>query len=301
MASLQVHVFGKLSLQHGEVRVETFPTRRVEELLGFLILSPHTRHPREKLIDTLWPDIALRNGRASLSTALWRLRSVFDRLNLPSGNFLITNRDWIRFEPSDTYTLDLAEFNQFIGEAERTEDGQKRESALRLAIKLYSGSFCDGIYAEWCLLERERLERSYLWAMGQLMVVLMQRQAFEEAAGIGQDILQCDPLREEVHRAVILCFWKLGRRSQAIRQFQLCARSLRAELRILPMPETIALYQQIVNERLGELRINGRGPALYENEIDGAYEAFLKAVEDLNSLLEKTEKLPEERLTAKSK
>lgn len=298
MTSLQVHVFGKLRLQHGEARVETFPTRRVEELLGFLVVSPHTRHTREKLIDTLWPDIPLRNGRASLSTALWRLRNVFDRLNLPSDDFLITNRDWIRFEPSETVTLDSAKFEQFIGDAERAEDGQKKESALRSAIELYRGSFCEGIYAEWCLLERERLERSYLWAMGQLIVLLMQCQAFEEAARIGQEILQCDLLREEVHRAVMHCYWQLGRRTKAIGQFQLCARALQAELRILPMPETIALYQKIVNERLGELRINGRGPALYKKEIDEAYEAFLQAVEDLNALLDKAEKLPEERVTA---
>lgn len=298
MASLQVHVFGKLRLQHGEARVEAFPTRRVEELLGFLIVRPYTRLTREKLIDTLWPDIPLRNGRASLSTALWRLRKVFDRLKLPAGDFLITNRDWIRFEPSDAYILDLAEFNQHIGEAEQFEDSQKREMALRSAIKLYRGSFCEGIYSEWCLIERERLERSYLRAMGQLMDLLMQRQGFEEAARIGQDILLCDPLREEVHRAVMHCYWKLGRRSKAVGQFQLCARALQAELRILPLPETIALYQEIVNERLVELRINGRGSAISDYGIDKAYESFLKSVEDLNSLLEKAEELPKERMSA---
>lgn len=298
MASLQVHVFGKLRLQHGEASVEAFPTRRVEELLGFLIVRPHTSHTREKLIDTLWPDIPLRNGRASLSTALWRLRKVFDRLKLPASDFLITNRDWIRFEPSDAYILDLAEFNQHIGEAEQFEDSQKREMALRSAIKLYRGSFCEGIYSEWCLIERERLERSYLRAMGQLMDLLMQRQGFEEAARIGQDILLCDPLREEVHRAVMHCYWKLGRRSKAVGQFQLCARALQAELRILPLPETIALYQEIVNERLVELRINGRGSAISDYGIDKAYESFLKSVEDLNSLLEKAEELPKERMSA---
>lgn len=298
MTSLQVHVFGKLRLQHGEARVEAFPTRRVEELLGYLVVRPHTRHTREKLIDTLWPDIPLRNGRASLSTALWRLRKVFDRLNLPATDFLITNRDWISFEPSDALILDLAQFNQLIDEAERIEDGQKREMALRSAIKLYRGSFCEGIYAEWCLIERERIERSYLRAMGQLMAILMQCQRFEEAAKIGQNILQCDPLREEVHRAVMRCYWKLGRRSKAVGQFQLCARLLQAELRILPMPETIALYQEIVNERLVELRINGRGGTISDYGIDKAYEAFLKSIDDLNSLLEKAEELPEERVTA---
>jgi hypothetical protein len=64
------------------------------------------------------------------------------------------------------------------------------------------------------------------------------------------------------------------------------------------MPETIALYQKIISERLAELRINGREPALFDNKIDEAYEAFLKAIADLNSLLEYVDKLPEERVKA---
>jgi DNA-binding SARP family transcriptional activator len=134
--------------------------------------------------------------------------------------------------------------------------------------------------------------------MGKLMGLLMQRQEFDEAAGIGHDILQRDPLREEVHRALMHCYWKMGRRSKAVSQFQNCAHSLQSELRILPMPETIALYQEIVSERLVELRENGRGTAIFDYGIDQAYEVFLKAVEDLNSLLEKAEGLPEERVTA---
>ena len=82
MANLQVRVFGKLRLQAGQCRVETFPTRRAEELLAYLLIHQRARHSREKLVDTLWPDVPLSNGRASLSTTLWRLRSVFDRLEV---------------------------------------------------------------------------------------------------------------------------------------------------------------------------------------------------------------------------
>jgi DNA-binding SARP family transcriptional activator len=83
MARLQVHVFGKLRMSFGASTVESFPTRRVEELLGFLLINRNARHSREKLIDVLWPDVPLSNGRASLSTTLWRLGAVFQRVDLP--------------------------------------------------------------------------------------------------------------------------------------------------------------------------------------------------------------------------
>ena len=41
----------------------------------------------------------------------------------------------------------------------------------------------------------------------------------------------------------------MGQRSAAAQQFQRCANLLQAELKILPMPETIALYRAIVEER----------------------------------------------------
>jgi len=297
MAGLQVRVFGKLSLQHGETKIDHFPTRRVEELLGYLILYRGTRHPREKLIETLWPDVELSNGRASLSTALWRLRSVFERLDLNSSDYIVAERDWIRFDAAEDMVLDLQTFRRHLADAEQ-RDGTSREESYRAAIESYSGSICEGIYAEWCLLERERTERSILKAMGKLMRLLIERQAYVEATVIGQDIIAIDPLREEVHRAVMFCYWRLGRRARAVRQFQCCARLLQAELHILPMPETISLYSQIVRERLDDLQLESRADTPYEYELNSAIAAFLDASEELNKLIELAESFWESPIPA---
>ena len=119
MAALRVSVFGTLQMRNGEASVSAFPTRRVEELFGYLLLNQGARHPREKLVDTLWPDIALSNGRASLSTALWRLRGVFNKLGMPADEVLNSNRDWISFDPPLSVELDLAEFEQHLAVAEQ--------------------------------------------------------------------------------------------------------------------------------------------------------------------------------------
>ena len=295
MAALRVRVFGKLHMQNGEASISTFPTRRVEELFGYLLLNQGAQLQREKLIDTLWPDLGLSNGRANLSTALWRLRGVFDKVGMPADEVLKGTRDWISFDPPFSVELDLAEFKQHLAAAEAADDLRPREQAYRAATTLYKGQFCEGIYAEWCLMAREQLERQYLHAQGQVMGGLIQLQEYEEAIIIGHDILLHDPLREEVHRAVMRCFWNLGQRARAVRQFQRCARLLQTELQILPMPETINLFREIVEDRLDTLRLDGRESGPYNQELKAAFQTFLMAAEDLDTLLDlvdRVEKTP---------
>jgi len=159
VADLQVRVFGRLRLQHGSFRVETFPTRRAEELLAYLLIHQQARHGREKLVDMLWPDATLSNGRASLSTTLWRLRSVFERLDVPVADYLQTSRDWVSLMPSCPLECDHTDFEREVAAAEQATDDAARMQRWQQAVELYHGSFCEGIYAEWCLRERERLER----------------------------------------------------------------------------------------------------------------------------------------------
>jgi len=289
MAHLQVSVFGKLRIQNDEDVVDGFPTRRAEELLGYLLVNPGERHPREKLVATLWPDVPLSNGRASLSTALWRLRNVFNRLGIHSESYLLATREWISFEPDETLQIDLIQFERHLGESERAKELNTKVNALKEAANLYQGVFCDGIYAEWCLIERERFERRYLRALGSLMGCLIDAGHFGDAVSVGQDILDRDPLREEVHRALMHCYWKMGERSLAIHQFQLCARMLQSELQVLPMPETINLYRQIIEERLSLLWLNNTPPSTDREQLKAAYDRFLSAADSLNALLRTAE------------
>lgn len=297
MTCLQVRVLGKLGLHYGEASVEFFPTRRVEELLGFLLLNQQVQHSREKLIEVLWPNRSVSSGRANLSTALWRLRTVFDQIEAPLSGYVETSRDWVRFAPSQPFRLDSAEFEQHLADAEQSASQSDRETSLRAAIALYRGGFCEGIYSDWCLLERERLERHYLRAQGQLMASLIARREYEAGISVGQSILHHDPLREEVHRALILCFWKTGQHAQAARQFQLCAVMLQDELHILPMPETIALYRRIITDRLSEAeRPVDRHDGL-PRRLRQAFEEFQVAADRLNALLESTSSAQPDRET----
>jgi DNA-binding SARP family transcriptional activator len=246
---LQIKTLGKLQLQYGERHIADFPTHHVAELLAFLVLHPDLSHNRLKLIELLWPDCAEQQGRGRLNTAVWRLRLVFDTLCLASEEVLMTSRDWIDFRAPAGMQTDFETLKQWERMARHEENLARREGWLQQAVNLYQGDFCEGIYADWCMHEREKLARLHLRTLGQLMHCYIQSEAYEEAIDTGQQILQVDPLREEVHRALMRCYRQLGRYAQAVRQFHICSRLLHNELQLPPMPATVALFTQITTER----------------------------------------------------
>jgi DNA-binding SARP family transcriptional activator len=274
---IYVQAFGKLKLQYRGKWVTHFPTRHVEELAGYLLLHGQMPHSREKLATLLWADHAPDKGRACLSTALWRLRCLLENLGL--NNVLHATRDTITLTLANTAVFDTANFESLIARAKTS--GQNRQNLLQEAVSLYKDEFCEGIYADWCLLERERLSRQHLWALGQLMNQHMESGEYHQAIEIGHCLLTHDPLREEVHRALMLCHQKAAQHSQALQQFQRCSELLQNELGILPMPETLAIYQQILASRFQSFKPK----AASSPELDTAYAEFLRASTRLANLL----------------
>lgn len=249
MTSLWVDTFGALQLRSQKATVSHFPTQHAKELFVFLLLNPYLKHTRLKIIALLWPDASESQGRGCLNTELWRLRSLLRELAVPADEILQTNRDFISFLPGESVVIDFEQFKMLLNLAAAAPDSETEETILGKAMALYKGDFCEDIFSDWCVIERERLSRLYLKILGQLMGNALVRQAYEEALCYGETILKLDPLREEVHRALMLCHVNLGSFSEAARQFHLCAQILWEELHILPLPETVALFDRLLVDR----------------------------------------------------
>jgi DNA-binding SARP family transcriptional activator len=86
----------------------------------------------------------------------------------------------------------------------------------------------------------------YLNSLAHLMRTYEHRCDFEKSLACGQRILEEDPLREEIHRAMMRLYLQNGQRALAVRQYQICRDALGDELGISPMEETQALYNQMI-------------------------------------------------------
>ncbi|HEX8134726.1 MAG TPA: bacterial transcriptional activator domain-containing protein, partial [Actinomycetes bacterium] len=150
--------------------------------------------------------------------------------------------------PSSDHWLDVEVFEQQVRRVLARppgDAGPDEVHTLETVLQLYTGDLLEAFSDEWATLERERLHRLFVEALVHLMLWHRLRGSLESSITYGQRALQHDPLREELHREMMLLYLDTGHRAMAIRQYQVCRGLLAAELDVAPMEETRALYARI--------------------------------------------------------
>jgi DNA-binding SARP family transcriptional activator len=156
----------------------------------------------------------------------------------------------VGFNCASRYWLDVAAFEEqvkkfLVTPVEIVEE--RKVQKLRNAMQLYRGELLEGFYDDWALRERERLRTLYLNGLAYLMSVARYQGNYETGLAYGHQILELDPLREEIHRELMRLYLDNQQRPLAVRQYKTCCAVLRAELDIEPMLETQTLYAQIMS------------------------------------------------------
>ena len=225
-----------------------FQTRKALALLAVLARQSGKAVPRERLVGLLWGDKDEEAARANLRQCLAILRK---DLAEAEGLEITTPDDSICLVAPEA-AIDVARF-----EALAASDDP---AARRQALDLYRGPFLDGLslseagFEDWL-----RNERAALHARAVSLAELFLDQAMAdpdpapvaEAAG---RLLRLDPLREDVHRALIRSYAIQGRRAQALAQYQTCRDLLARDLDVAPEPETEAVVAAV---RAGTIGPNG--------------------------------------------
>ena len=249
---LRIWLFGSLCVAPEGPEAPVVPVSgRSGSLLAYLALGRGRYFSRNELLGILWPERVASMTAGSFNTALWRLRKLVDTPPFAGGELIANDRRGaIGLSGGDAVWLDVEEFERRIapGLSKPIEQLTEREiDDLRAGIALYKSDILVEFVDDWALREREKHRRHYLNALWRLMQVATLRREYGDAIRHAQSILDCDALREDVHRELMQLFVRSGQRAQALRQFETCRDLLRHELAIPPMRETLALYRQIAD------------------------------------------------------
>ena len=253
---LRIWLFGSLCVGDDSTGDHvTAISGRCGSLLAYLALGRGRYFNRAELLDTLWTERMASMTAGSFNTALWRLRRMIERPPFRHGELIDSDRRGaICMSGSEAVWLDVEEFGRRIAsglDRPMEQLGDTEIEDLRTGVALYKSDILMELTDDWALREREKHRRHYLNALGRLMQVCTIRREYGEAIGYAQKILDCDALREDLHRELMQLFVLSGQRAQALRQFELCRDMLRRELAIQPMRETLALYRQIADNAIG--------------------------------------------------
>src|SRR3712207_2063380 len=139
----RVTLLGGLRAERGEQVITRFKTQKVAALFAYLAFHLRQAHPREVLIELLWPESDVPTLRNSLSVALSSLRHQFEPPGVPQGTVLRADRFSVSLNPA-LVTTDVAEFEQALKDAGRAGSSLERGHLLTAAVELYQGPLLRG-------------------------------------------------------------------------------------------------------------------------------------------------------------
>lgn len=221
-------MLGELELRRSG-RVLALPaSKKSRALVGYLAVTGRP-HLREALCDLLWPGPS--DPRAALRWSLTKLRALVDEGRTQR---LVADRERVAFEAKGC-SVDLSEVKALAG----SDTSAASTESLRRAAELCRGELLEGLdlddcyrYHEWCVSEREAARSLRVAVLSELV----RREAGrpEEALVHARARVAIDPLAEAAHVEVIRILGQLGKRREALAQFETCRRILQIELGVQP-------------------------------------------------------------------
>jgi DNA-binding SARP family transcriptional activator len=251
---LYVQVLGKFVVRYQNQVISLGSNKNGRALFRYLITLPERRAAKDVLLELFWPNDASHRASHKLHIAVSTLRQALDEaLHMPQGSesVLFVDDHYALF-PDLHVQLDADVFAAHVQVGERLERESKAAEAMveyEAARALYGGDFLvEDLYADWTIARRARLEELYLTLLGRLGRHYLDEERYAESVSCCRQILARDSFREDAYRHLMRCYSRMGRRNQALREFQACQEVLKRELGVSPMRETVALYEQIARE-----------------------------------------------------
>jgi DNA-binding SARP family transcriptional activator len=242
--AIRIFLLGRFAVQRGEqtLAAKQWARRKTATLLQRLAFEK--RLLRDEALDFLWPDSEPNAAANNLYRTLYRLRQGLDEaLGAGAADATFSFDDGVLRLGEDVW-VDVHAFEPLCREARST-------AQLQEALALYDGPLLPSrLYEDWTALPRQTLHRLYRDTSLRLAEEATGRHEIDVAVAHLRPFLEEDPADEVIHCQLMLLFARLGRRHDAIRQYQECVAALDAQLGVPPMPETRALHQQILSNEI---------------------------------------------------
>jgi DNA-binding SARP family transcriptional activator len=234
--TLRLHTLGEEYVERDGRRIPASEWRATRAREMFLFLLFQGRQARERICLAFWPDSPPSRVRQNFHTTLYRIRRAM-------GDNVVSFDDNVYMINPDLETwCDAIEMERMTAQARLLPARDARtEDLWRRAVELYQGEFLPSLDADWIMSRREALEQTYMEALYGLGECTRVRGDYRGAISVYKRALGIDPYREDIHRAVLICYAQLGEK----KQIQVHLRDMQdlflQELSVRPSPETFAL------------------------------------------------------------
>ncbi len=207
--------------------------RRCVSLVGYILLRRQERVYRERLAAALWPDVGDAEARGKLRRHLYLVGQAIPRSR--SENWFAFDATTVGWNPAVAATTDV----ELLQAAARLEQWSE-------AVGHYRGELLAECDDEWLIDERERFRDAHVTNLERLAAHERSTGCNAAAVAAAQELLRLEPWREVAVRVLMETRHAMGDRAGALAEYERFSQRLRDDLDVEPMPETTALYRDLV-------------------------------------------------------
>jgi len=245
---LQIRLFGSFHISHSGETVPGMHSRRLQTLTSYLLLHRNSPQSRQYIAFTFWPDSNESQALTNLRQALHLLRQAIP----DADSFLQINNRTVQWKPDSNFTLDVAEFESLIHQAEsyKTIKSNRNHFAdlLEKAVEVYRGDLFPQCYEPWIEPYRNKSREQFITALVRLIEDFEGKRFYQKAIYYAERLLTTDKLREKTYLDLMRLHALNNDRAGSIKTYKLCEQILKKELDFLPGAELREFYEQITND-----------------------------------------------------
>jgi two-component system, LytTR family, response regulator len=240
----RITCFGAFQLQldpeHGkEVK---WRTNKARELFAYLVHHRRKSVHKEKIIADLWPDMEIERAIVYLHSCIYQIRKVIKRYGLD---------EWMKVEyHGHSYLLVMdgisCDSDEFVNTASSIQEiTQEKILLYERAATLYRGHYFEENDYPWANEFKQQLFMYHIKMLKKMAAFYMEEGMYTEAVLRLKQLLANEPLQEECHEMLLICYAQTGERAALAAHFEGMRKLYLEEVGIEVRPSTQALYEEL--------------------------------------------------------
>jgi DNA-binding SARP family transcriptional activator len=251
-AALRIQTLGGFRVWRAgrELRPADWGREKALHLFQFLVTARRRPLHKEQIVERLWPQLDSTQGDRDFKVALNALNRALEPKRPPRKAPRFVRRYELAYalDGAETWVdADAFEAHVTAGNRAFARDAASAVEHYRAAVEQYAGDYLpERQYEDWSSVERERLLLLALGTMTSLANLLVEESPLESLR-LTQTVIARDPAWEDAYRIQMRAYLHQGNRAQALRTYERCVQALASEFGVKPLPETLALYRQLLS------------------------------------------------------